>query len=64
MKFLFWRKHGKQPLKQLDADDKKAAQTHQKNIDRIVKSRKDAGKLIVELKRNNITLELAKAIGH
>lgn len=64
MKLLFWRKHGRHKKQQLDAIDKQAKLTHEKNISKIVKSRKDAGKLITELKRNNITLELAKATGH
>jgi len=64
MRWLFWRKHGAHPSKQLDAIEVEAAKTHKENIKNIVKSRKDAGKVIVELKRNNITLELAKAIGH
>lgn len=64
MKWLFWRKHGTHPTKKLDAIQAEAAKTHRKNIQKIVQSRKDAGKVIVELKRNNITLELAKAIGH
>lgn len=64
MKWLFWRKHGTHPTRQLDAIEVEAAETHKKNIQNIIKSRKDAGKVIVELKRNNITLELAKAIGH
>lgn len=64
MKLLFWKKHGAQPSKQLDAIEKQAAKTHEDNISKIVKSREDAGRVIKELKRNNITLELAKAIGH
>lgn len=64
MRLLFWRKHGPHPSKKLDAIEEAAAKTHQENIKNIVKSRKDAGKVIAELKRNNITLELAKAIGH
>lgn len=64
MKLLFWRKHGKRPSKQLDAIEKQATKTHQQNIARIVKSRKDAVTLSVVLKQNNITIELAKAIGH
>lgn len=64
MKWLFWRKHGTHPSQKLDAMGKNAALTHQKNIENIKKSRKAAAKAIVELKRNNITLELAKAIGH
>jgi len=64
MRLIFWRMDGTATKKQLDAVEKAAAVTHRKNIEKIVKSRKDAGKVIKELRRNNITLELAKAIGH
>lgn len=64
MRFIFWRKDGVPAKKQLEAIEEVAAQTHRKNIEKIVNSRKDAGKVIKELQRNNITLELAKAIGH
>lgn len=64
MKWLFWKKHGAHPSRKLDAIEVQAAKTHQQNIKKIVKSRGDAVKVIKELKRNNITLELAKAIGH
>jgi hypothetical protein len=64
MRLIFWIRDGTATKKQLEAVEKAAAATHKKNIAKIVKSRKDAGKVIAELKRNNITLELAKAIGH
>lgn len=64
MKLIFWRRNGGRPSKQLNAIEKEASNTHRKNIEKIVKSRDDAVKVIKELKRNNITLELAKAIGH
>jgi hypothetical protein len=64
MEWLFWKKHGAHPSKKLDTIGAAASETHKKNIQKIIKARKDAGKSIVELKRNNITLELAKAIGH
>jgi hypothetical protein len=64
MRLIFWKRDGNSTKKQLDAVEKAAATTHRKNIEKIVNSRKDAGKVIKELKRNNITLELAKAIGH
>jgi hypothetical protein len=64
MRLIFWRRNGSPTKKQLAEVEKAAASTHKKNIQKIVKSRQDAGKVIKELKRNNITLELAKAIGH
>lgn len=64
MKLIFWRRNGGRPSKQLDAIEEQAAMTHKKNIEKIVKSRKEAVKLNTVLKQNNITIELAKAIGH
>lgn len=64
MKLLFWRRNGGRPSEQLDAIEKEAAKTHKKNIKKIVAARQDAAKLNVVLKQNNITLQLAKAIGH
>lgn len=64
MKLIFWRRNGGRPSKQLDAIEEQAATTHKKNIEKIVKSRKEAVKLNTVLKQNNITIELAKAIGH
>lgn len=64
MRLLFWKRDGVPAGKKLDAIEVQAAKTHKQNIDKIVKSRKQAATVIVELKRNNITLELAKAIGH
>lgn len=49
---------------QLDEIDQRASEVHKKNINKIVKSRENAVKLKIALKENNITLELAKAIGH
>ena len=64
MKLLFWRRNGWRPSAQLDAAEQQAKKTHQKNIRKIVEARKDAVKLNVVLKQNNITLQLAKATGH
>lgn len=64
MRLIFWKRDGVSTKEKLNAAEKTAATTHKKNIQKIVNSRKDAGKVIKELKRNNITLELAKAIGH
>lgn len=64
MKLRFWRSHGGRPSKQLDAIEQQAAKTHKENIKRIVDTRKDAVILNRALKQNNITLQLAKAIGH
>lgn len=64
MRLLFWRSHGGHPGKKLDAIEQQAAKTHKQNIKNIVESRKEAAKLKVALKQNNITLQLAKAIGH
>ena len=64
MRLIFWKRDGSSTTKKLAEVEKVAATTHRKNIEKIVKSRQDAGKVIKELKRNNITLELAKAIGH
>jgi hypothetical protein len=64
MRLIFWKRDGNSTRDQLNAAEEAAAKTHRKNIEKIVNSRKDAGKVIKELKRNNITLELAKAIGH
>jgi hypothetical protein len=64
MRLIFWRKNGRPTKEQLATVEKAATTTHRKNIAKIVKSREDAGKVIKELKRNNITLELARAIGH
>lgn len=64
MRLLFWRKHGPHKKAQLEALEKAARKTHQKNIDSIVKSRAKAYNLKKVLKENNITIELAKAIGH
>ena len=64
MRLIFWKRDGESAKTKFDAAEKVAATTHRKNIQKIVKSREDAGKVIKELKRNNITLELAKAIGH
>jgi hypothetical protein len=64
MRLIFWKRDGESANEKLKAAEKTAATTHRKNIQKIVKSREDAGKVIKELKRNNITLELAKAIGH
>lgn len=64
MNLLFWRRHGRRPSKQLDAIDKEVEKTHKENIKKIVNTRKDAVKLNTVLKQNNITIELAKAIGH
>lgn len=64
MRLIFWKRDGDSVSKKLDAEEKAAVTTHRKNIEKIVNSRKDAGKVIKELKRNNITLELAKAVGH
>lgn len=63
-KLVFWRRNGKRPSEQLDAIEKAATKTHQQNIQKIVSSRKDAVILSKELRQNNITLQLAKAIGH
>lgn len=64
MRLIFWKRDRVSTKEKLNAVEKAAAKTHKKNIQKIVNSRKDAGKVIKELKRNNITLELAKAIGH
>lgn len=64
MKLLFWRKHGAHKAAQLDAISEKASKTHRQNINKIVKSRQKAVTLKEVLKENNITIELAKAIGH
>lgn len=64
MRLIFWKRDGQSAKQKLEAVEKTATTTHRKNIEKIVNSRKDAGKVIKELKRNNITLELAKAIGH
>lgn len=64
MHLLFWRKHGQHKKEQLDAIEKAATQTHQENISNIVKTRKDAVTLKKVLEKNNITIGLAKAIGH
>lgn len=64
MKLLFWRQDGKSKTTRLDAIEEQAIETHRKNIEEIVKSRETAVKLKTVLKQNNITIELAKAIGH
>lgn len=64
MKLKFWERNGSRPSKQLDAIERQAAETHKENIKRIVATRKDAVILNRALKQNNITLQLAKAIGH
>lgn len=64
MKLLFWRSHGSRPGKKLDAIEQQAQKTHKENIKRIVATRKDAVILNKALRQNNITLQLAKAIGH
>lgn len=64
MKLLFWRRNGGRPSKQLDAIEQQAKKTHKENIKKIVETRKDAVILNRALKQNNITLQLAKAIGH
>lgn len=65
MRLLFWQdKHGQHKKAQLDAIDKAAAKTHQKNISNIKKTRQDAVTLKRVLEKNNITIGLAKAIGH
>ena len=64
MNLLFWKKHGPHKAEQLDAIEKKAVKTHRQNINNIVKSRQKAVTLKQVLKENNITIELAKAIGH
>jgi phosphoserine phosphatase len=60
----FRRKHGSHKIEQLDAIEEQAAKTHRRNVNRIVKSRQKADTLKKVLKENNITIELAKAIGH
>jgi len=64
MKWLFWKKHGSHKKAQLDAIEKQATKTHKQNINKIVKSREKAVTLKKVLKENNITIELARAIGH
>lgn len=64
MSILFWRKHGPHKKAQLDAIDQAATKTHRRNIRNIVKSRQKAVTLKRVLQENNITIELAKAIGH
>jgi hypothetical protein len=63
MRFLFWRKN-KGKLEELNAIEQKAALTHKENIGKITKAREKSDKLKAVLKQNNITIELAKAIGH
>lgn len=55
------RKHEKEAIA---ARERKAELEHKKNINKIVQARKKADTLKRVLKENNITIELAKAIGH
>lgn len=48
----------------LDKIEQAAARVHKKNINKIVKTRQKADKLNTVLKQNNITLQLARAMGH
>lgn len=58
---LLWRKRSKRELDELE---KKAMLTHRENIDKIVNSRNSVDKLKRVLSENNITIELARAMGH
>lgn len=64
MRLIFWRKDGTRTSKKLEEAERAAVQAHKENIQNIVKSRREAVKLKTVLKQNNITIELAKAIGH
>lgn len=59
---LLW--FGKEKKKELAKIEEQAAKTHQKNISKIVQSRKNADKLKEVLEQNNIIIQIAGAIGH
>lgn len=62
MRFIL-KKYNKraEAIERLDRD---AAETHKKNIGKIVANRKDIDKLNTVLKQNNIVFQLAHVIGH
>ena len=64
MRLLFWRSHSSEKKKEPDLKEFEATKIHKQNITKIVKSREKAVTLNRVLKQNNITIELAKAIGH
>lgn len=64
MRLFFWRKHRSHKKEQLDSLERQAAAAHRKNVNKIVRTRQKADTLKKVLKENNITIELAKAIGH
>lgn len=62
MKLHLW--FSRKDPKSLESIEKAAVITHQKNIDKIVQSRKKVDKLKAVLEQNNITISIAKAAGH
>ena len=62
MKLHLW--FSKKDPQRLIEIEKAAALTHQKNISKIVQSRKKVDKLKEVLEQNNITISIAKAAGH
>lgn len=64
MKFMIWPRQRKQRKQRLDDLEREAAIVHKQNIEKIVKSRKPAVILKKVLRKNHITIEIAKAMGH
>lgn len=62
MKLLFWR--NKKLTTELEAIEREATKVHKKNITKIRATRSKADTLNTVLRENNITLQLARAIGH
>lgn len=63
MKILFW-KTNKVAQDKIQAIDAAALKTHEKTLETMHQAKQNSDKLKAVLKKNNITIELAKAMGH
>lgn len=62
MKLLFWR--NKKQAAELDAIEREALETHQKNISKLKENRAKVDTLNIALRQNNIVFQLAHVLGH
>lgn len=62
MKLLFWR--NKKQTAKLDAIEHEAVLVHEENMRKLQNNRKNIDTLNEALRRNHITFNLVKAIGH